>query len=211
MSPKTAKYYSNRAICYGWESNYDRALTDLTQAIELEPRNPKWYTERSHIYKLRNEDQIAASDLERVKKSTTPKEVLEQEEKQAEAELEELKQTLLEAMVLQEKGRAQLESIKADIAKVDLNAVFTSREAMAPTRERLVGELDQVVARMTYRYENIIVPGFARLKDRPHDIVMLQKKALELNDKTEDPEDGGKSDGAPKRQISKGRVRGRRR
>ncbi len=184
LSPRAAKFYGNRAIIYDDKSDYDRALSDLTEAIKLEPKNPQWYTERGRIYRLKNEDQLAALDLEMIKKLTIPKDVLELEGKQKETHLDEVKRSLVEAMMLQEKDQALVDSIKAKIEKLDINVRYQTAVGFSPAafllgRQELIDEMSPVVTRLLTRMQSI-ESYMAELRDKPNEMQDVKERLEKL-------------------------------
>ncbi|MEA2103227.1 MAG: hypothetical protein U9P79_01105, partial [Candidatus Cloacimonadota bacterium] len=61
-NPDDAKAYYDRAFLI-YPEQTQRAISDLTKAIELDPENAFHYGLRGYIYKSRNDDQKAISDL----------------------------------------------------------------------------------------------------------------------------------------------------
>ena len=55
MNPRYARAYYNRALAYYYQGNYDRAIADLTKAIELNPKDDEAYNNRGLVYRLTRE------------------------------------------------------------------------------------------------------------------------------------------------------------
>jgi tetratricopeptide (TPR) repeat protein len=60
---KDAKFYNNRGAAYGEKGQYDQAIMDFNQAIEINPRYIKAYNNRGIIYRLRGQYDRAISDF----------------------------------------------------------------------------------------------------------------------------------------------------
>ena len=57
------KFYNNRGIAFGEKGQYDQAISDLNQAVEINPRYIKAYNNRGVIYRLREQYDKAISDF----------------------------------------------------------------------------------------------------------------------------------------------------
>ncbi len=60
---KDAKFYNNRGAAYGEKGQYDQAISDFNQAIEINPRYIKAYNNRGIVYRLRRQYDRAISDF----------------------------------------------------------------------------------------------------------------------------------------------------
>ena len=58
-----AKFYNNRGTAYGEKGQYDQAIMDFNQAIEINPRYIKAYNNRGIVYRLRGQYDRAISDF----------------------------------------------------------------------------------------------------------------------------------------------------
>jgi serine/threonine-protein kinase len=58
-----AKFYNNRGTAYGEKGQYDQAIFDFNQAVEINPRYNKAYNNRGIIYRLRGQYSQAISDF----------------------------------------------------------------------------------------------------------------------------------------------------
>jgi tetratricopeptide (TPR) repeat protein len=60
---KDARFYNNRGAAYGDKGQYDQAIKDFDQAIEINPRYIKAYNNRGIVYRLRGQYDRAISDF----------------------------------------------------------------------------------------------------------------------------------------------------
>jgi Tfp pilus assembly protein PilF len=60
---KDAKFYNNRGAAYGEKGQYDQAIMDFNQAIEMNPRYIRAYNNRGVIYRLKGQYDRAISDF----------------------------------------------------------------------------------------------------------------------------------------------------
>src|SRR5262249_54090625 len=51
-----------RGVAYSWQSNFDRAIADYSEAIRLRPLFAKAYQNRGHAYKARGNKALADAD-----------------------------------------------------------------------------------------------------------------------------------------------------
>jgi tetratricopeptide (TPR) repeat protein len=61
--PRDAKFYNNRGIAFAEKGQYDRAISDFNQAIEINPRYNKAYNNRGIVYRLTGQYNEAISDF----------------------------------------------------------------------------------------------------------------------------------------------------
>ncbi len=60
---RDAKFYNNRGIAFGEKGQYDQAISDFNQAIEINPRYNRAYNNRGIVYRLRGQYNQAISDF----------------------------------------------------------------------------------------------------------------------------------------------------
>jgi len=60
---RDAKFYNNRGIAFGEKGQYDQAISDFNQAIEINPRYDRAYNNRGIVYRLRGQYNQAISDF----------------------------------------------------------------------------------------------------------------------------------------------------
>ncbi|OGQ03774.1 MAG: hypothetical protein A2026_19090 [Deltaproteobacteria bacterium RBG_19FT_COMBO_46_12] len=60
---RDAKFYNNRGIAFGEKGQYDQAISDFNQAIEMNPRYNKAYNNRGIVYRLKGQYNQAISDF----------------------------------------------------------------------------------------------------------------------------------------------------
>ena len=65
MRQTLAIAYHRRGVAYARQKDYDRAITDYTKAIELEPRNPSAYNDRGIAYTSKGDYGRAIADVTR--------------------------------------------------------------------------------------------------------------------------------------------------
>jgi len=63
VESKDAKFYNNRGAAYGEKGQYDHAISDFDQAIEINPRYNKAYNNRGIVYRLKGQYDRAVSDF----------------------------------------------------------------------------------------------------------------------------------------------------
>jgi serine/threonine-protein kinase len=61
--PRNAKFYNSRGIAFAEKGQYDRAISDFNQAIEINPRYNKAYNNRGIVYRLKEQYDQANSDF----------------------------------------------------------------------------------------------------------------------------------------------------
>jgi Tfp pilus assembly protein PilF len=60
---RDAKFYNNRGTTFGEKGQYDQAISDFNNAIEINPRYIKAYNNRGIVYRLRGQSDKAISDF----------------------------------------------------------------------------------------------------------------------------------------------------
>jgi Flp pilus assembly protein TadD len=60
---KDSKFYNNRGIAFAEKGQYDQAISDFNQAIEINPRYNKAYNNRGIVYRLKGQYHQAISDF----------------------------------------------------------------------------------------------------------------------------------------------------
>jgi tetratricopeptide (TPR) repeat protein len=63
-----ADYYSDRGFNYYMKDDYDRAIVNLTKAVELDPNNVSHYFWRAAVYEEKSDYDNAMADLEKMDK-----------------------------------------------------------------------------------------------------------------------------------------------
>jgi tetratricopeptide (TPR) repeat protein len=58
-----AKFYNNRGTTFGEKGQYDQAISDFNNAIEINPRYIKAYNNRGIVYRLKGQYDKAISDF----------------------------------------------------------------------------------------------------------------------------------------------------
>lgn len=58
-------YYNNRGTAFSSKGDYDRAISDYTKAIELDPKNSDAYYNRGNTYVMKGNFDLAISDFTR--------------------------------------------------------------------------------------------------------------------------------------------------
>jgi len=61
--PRDAKFYNNRGIAFAEKGQYERAISDFNQALEINPRYNKAYNNRGIVYRLTGQYNEAISDF----------------------------------------------------------------------------------------------------------------------------------------------------
>jgi tetratricopeptide (TPR) repeat protein len=66
LNPNSGKFYFIRAGTWGYKSNPDKAISDYTKAIELDPDNVNAYCARAIVYQFfKNEPRKALEDYQK--------------------------------------------------------------------------------------------------------------------------------------------------
>jgi Tfp pilus assembly protein PilF len=60
---RDAKFYNNRGTTFGEKGQYDQAISDFNNAIEINPRYIKAYNNRGIVYRLKGKYDKAISDF----------------------------------------------------------------------------------------------------------------------------------------------------
>lgn len=60
---RDAKFYNNRGTTFGEKGQYDQAISDFNNAIEINPRYIKAYNNRGIVYRLKGQYDKAISDF----------------------------------------------------------------------------------------------------------------------------------------------------
>jgi tetratricopeptide (TPR) repeat protein len=60
---RDTKFYNNRGIAFGEKGQYDQAISDFNQAIEMNPRYDRAYNNRGIVYRLKGQYNWAISDF----------------------------------------------------------------------------------------------------------------------------------------------------
>lgn len=63
--PKNSAYYNNRGFTYLKKGDYEKALTDFTNAIELDPKSAFPYSNRGYVYFDLKKYNDAVNDFEK--------------------------------------------------------------------------------------------------------------------------------------------------